>query len=234
MPGNFFVRRQHPVPVPATRYLDTVPFPPPEAYYCNEDEEEGHLMPETNRISGYLSGQLLIAMPKMLDPRFERTVIYMCAHNADGAMGLIVNRPLEELSFVDLLGQMDIDCPESAADIKVQYGGPVETGRGFVLHTPEYGHDGTITVNDEVGLTATIEILKDIAANHGPRRAILALGYAGWGPGQLDSEIQQNAWLNVPADNALLFDTDIASRWEKAIAKIGVDLSLLSGDHGHA
>ena len=113
-------------------------------------------------------------------------------------------------------------------------GGPVETGRGFVLHTPEYGHDGTITVNDEVGLTATIEILKDIAANHGPRRAILALGYAGWGPGQLDSEIQQNAWLNVPADNALLFDTDIASRWEKAIAKIGVDLSLLSGDHGHA
>jgi len=191
-------------------------------------------MPETNRTSGYLSGQLLIAMPKMQDPRFERTVIYMCAHNADGAMGLIVNRPLEELSFRDLLDRLDIECPGTVADVTVQYGGPVETGRGFVLHTPEYDHDGTITVNDEVGLTATIEILKDIAENNGPRRAILTLGYAGWGPGQLDSEIQQNAWLNVPADDSLLFDTDIEARWERAIAKIGVDLSLLSGDHGHA
>ena len=191
-------------------------------------------MPETDPVAGYLSGQLLIAMPKMLDPRFEKTVIYMCVHNADGAMGLIVNRPLEELSFSDLLDQMDIDCADCAADITVQYGGPVETGRGFVLHTRDYGHDGTITVNDQVALTATIEILKDMAANHGPRRAILTLGYAGWGPGQLDSEIQQNAWLNVPADDSLLFDTDIASRWERSIAKIGVDLSLLSGDHGHA
>jgi len=191
-------------------------------------------MPETNGAAGYLSGQLLIAMPKMLDPRFERTVIYMCAHNADGAMGLIVNRPLDALSFTDLLGQLDIEHPETVAEIKVRYGGPVETGRGFVLHTPDYGHEGTITVNDEVGLTATIEILKDIAANDGPRHAILALGYAGWGPGQLDSEIQQNAWLNVPADDTLLFGADIESRWEQAIAKIGVDLSQLSGDHGHA
>lgn len=191
-------------------------------------------MPEENGASGYLSGQLLIAMPKMLDPRFERTVIYMCVHNADGAMGLIVNRPLEALSFSELLGQMDIQCPGAVAEFPVQYGGPVETGRGFVLHTPDYDRDGTITVNDEIGLTATIEILKDMAANHGPRRAILTLGYAGWGPGQLDGEIQQNAWLNVPADDALLFDADIGSRWERAIAKIGVDLALLSGDHGHA
>lgn len=191
-------------------------------------------MPEDNDVSGYLSGQLLIAMPKMLDPRFERTVIYMCVHNADGAMGLIVNRPLEALSFSELLGQMDIQCPGAVAEFPVQYGGPVETGRGFVLHTPEYDRDGTITVNDEIRLTATIEILKDMAASHGPRRAILTLGYAGWGPGQLDGEIQQNAWLNVPADDALLFDADIGSRWERAIAKIGVDLALLSSDHGHA
>ena len=191
-------------------------------------------MPEDNGVSGYLSGQLLIAMPKMLDPRFERTVIYMCVHNADGAMGLIVNRPLEALSFSELLGQMDIQCPGAVAEFPVQYGGPVETGRGFVLHTPEYDRDGTITVNDEIRLTATIEILKDMAASHGPRRAILTLGYAGWGPGQLDGEIQQNAWLNVPADDALLFETDIGSRWERAIAKIGVDLALLSSDHGHA
>jgi putative transcriptional regulator len=196
--------------------------------------KKGRAMPEENGASGYLSGQLLIAMPKMLDPRFERTVIYMCVHNADGAMGLIVNRPLEALSFSELLGQMDIQCPGAVAEFPVQYGGPVETGRGFVLHTPDYDRDGTITVNDEIGLTATIEILKDMAANHGPRRAILTLGYAGWGPGQLDGEIQQNAWLNVPADDALLFDADIGSRWERAIAKIGVDLALLSGDHGHA
>ncbi len=191
-------------------------------------------MPDTDPIAGYFSGQLLIAMPKMRDPRFERTVIYMCVHNADGAMGLIVNRPLEELNFSGLLGQLGIECPDTAADIVVQYGGPVETGRGFVLHSRDYGQDGTITVNDEVGLTATIEILLDMAANQGPRQAILTLGYAGWGPGQLDNEIQQNAWLNVPADDSLLFDTDIGSRWERAIAKIGVDLSLLSGDHGHA
>ena len=181
-----------------------------------------------------MTGQLLIAMPTMQDPRFERTVIYMCIHSADGAMGLIVNRPLESLTFRDLLSQLDLDEPEPAADIAVQYGGPVETGRGFVLHTLEYEQDGTIIVDNKVGLTATIDVLRDIAADQGPQRAILALGYAGWGPGQLDSEIQQNAWLNVPADDVLMFDAEIDSRWERAIAKLGVDLSLLSGDHGHA
>lgn len=194
----------------------------------------GTEMDETESTSGYLTGQLLIAMPAMQDPRFERSVIYMCIHNADGAMGLIVNRALESLTFRELLSQLELGIDEPSADIAVQFGGPVETGRGFVLHTLEYEQNGTIVVDDKVGLTATADVLRDIAADQGPQRAILALGYAGWGPGQLDSEIQQNAWLNVPADDAIIFDVDIESRWEQAIAKIGVDVSLLSGEHGHA
>ncbi len=191
-------------------------------------------MDETDSTSGYMTGQLLVAMPAMQDPRFERSVIYMCIHNADGAMGLIVNRSLESINFRDLLLQLELNITDPASEIAVQYGGPVETGRGFVLHTLEYEQTGTIVVEDKVGLTASIEVLRDIAIDQGPRRAILALGYAGWGPGQLDNEIQQNAWLNVPADDALIFDEQIESRWERAIAKIGVDVSLLSGDHGHA
>ena len=191
-------------------------------------------MDQSDSTSSYLTGQLLVAMPAMQDPRFEKSVIYMCIHNADGAMGLIVNRALESLSFRDFLSQLELDVDEPAADIAVQYGGPVESGRGFVLHTLEYEQDGTIVVDQKVGLTATVEVLRDIAGDSGPSRAILALGYAGWGPGQLDDEIQQNAWLNVPADDGLMFDADIDSRWERAIAKIGIDVSLLSGDHGHA
>jgi putative transcriptional regulator len=184
--------------------------------------------------TGYLTGQLLIAMPAMLDSRFEKTVIYMCIHNVDGAMGLVINRRMDEISFPELLQNLNIDCDAPDPNIPVQYGGPVETGRGFVLHTEEYEQDGTISVHDGVRLTATIEILAAMADRRGPMKSILALGYAGWGPGQLDSEIQQNAWLHVPADEALLFDTALDGKWDHAIAKIGVDVSLLSGDHGHA
>ena len=191
-------------------------------------------MDQTDSTPGYLTGQLLVAMPTMQDPRFEKSAIYMCIHNADGAMGLIVNRALESLTFRDLLLQLKLDVDEQAAGIPVQYGGPVETSRGFVLHTLEYEQDGTIIIDQKVGLTATVEVLRAIAVGRGPSRAILALGYAGWGAGQLDSEIQQNAWLNVPADDGLMFDTDIDSRWERAMGKIGVNVSLLSGDHGHA
>ena len=191
-------------------------------------------MDQTGSTSGYLTGQLLVAMPTMQDPRFEKSAIYMCIHNADGAMGLIVNRALESLTFRDLLLQLKLDVDEPATGIPVQYGGPVETSRGFVLHTLEYEQDGTIIIDQKVGLTATVEVLRDIAVGRGPSRAILALGYAGWGAGQLDSEIQQNAWLNVPAADGLMFDTDIDSRWERAMGKIGVNVSLLSGDHGHA
>ena len=163
-------------------------------------------MEDDKSASGYLKGQLLVAMPAMQDPRFERTVIFMCAHNADGAMGLIVNKPLQEINFKELLDQLGIDRGDLTIDMDVQYGGPVETGRGFVLHTAEYEQSGTIAVDDNVGLTATVEILRDIAGNRGPKQSLLALGYAGWGPGQLESEIQQNAWLNVPADDNLLCD----------------------------
>ena len=183
---------------------------------------------------GYLTGQLLIAMPTMRDPRFEKTVIYMCVHNAEGAMGLVVNRQIDGLTFPELLGQLNIDSGPSAPSLPIHFGGPVEPGRGFVLHSPDYGQSGTIMVDPEVGLTATVDILKDMAGERGPEHSLLALGYAGWGPGQLDGEIQQNAWLHVPADRALVFGPELESKWEQAFAKIGIDPALLSGDAGHA
>jgi len=184
--------------------------------------------------SGYLTGQLLVAMPNMRDPRFEKTVIYMCVHNAEGAVGLVLNRQIESITFPDLLRQLNIETDAGAPELPIHFGGPVETGRGFVLHSSDYGQSGTIMVGDLIGLTATVDILKDMAARRGPRSSMLALGYAGWGPGQLDSEIQQNAWLNVPSDQDLVFDADIDSKWNRAIAKLGFDPSLLSGDAGHA
>ena len=184
--------------------------------------------------SGYLTGQLLIAMPQMNDPRFARTVIYICAHTADGAMGLVVNREIEALTFPDLLKQLNIDAEVVDDKIQVLFGGPVETGRGFVLHSSDYVQNTTMLVDKRVGLTATMEVLKDIASGNGPKLNILALGYAGWGPGQLDAEIHANGWLSVPADDGLLFDQDLDNKWEWALAKIGVDFSMLSGEAGHA
>jgi putative transcriptional regulator len=184
--------------------------------------------------SGYLTGQLLVAMPNMQDPRFEKTVIYLCVHNAEGAVGLVLNRQIDSITFPDLLRQLEIETDTDAPDFLIHFGGPVETGRGFVLHSADYGQAGTIMVGDVIGLTATVDILKDMAARRGPRSSMLALGYAGWGPGQLDGEIQQNAWLNVPSDEALIFDNEIDTKWDRAIAKLGIDPSLLSGDAGHA
>lgn len=183
---------------------------------------------------GYLTGQLLIAMPHMQDPRFERSVIYLCVHNADGAMGLVINQLADELSFPDLLEQLGIESAGDSVGVPIHVGGPVESGRGFVLHTSDYAQGSTIQVNESVSLTATVDILKDIAEGRGPRQALLALGYAGWGAGQLDGEIQQNSWLNVNADETLLFGDDPDIKWEQSLAKLGVDLSLLSGEAGHA
>ena len=193
-------------------------------------------MPSTSAKSGsgYLTGQLLIAMPQMTDPRFDRSVIYICAHTADGAMGLVVNREIEALTFPDLLKQLSIDAEVIDDKIQVLFGGPVETGRGFVLHSSDYVQNTTMLVDKRVGLTATMEVLKDIASGNGPKLNILALGYAGWGPGQLDAEIQANGWLSVPADDGLVFDPDLDKKWERALAKIGVDFSMLSGQAGHA
>jgi putative transcriptional regulator len=181
-----------------------------------------------------MTGQLLVAMPQMRDARFTRSVIYVCAHTSDGAMGLVVNRLVGSLTFPDLLQQLNIDSHGMGEHIRIRSGGPVETGRGFVLHSTDYVDDATLKVGEAVGLTATIDILKDIASGSGPRRSILALGYAGWGPGQLDQELQSNAWLTVPADEELIFDDALNDKWERSLNKIGVDFTFLAGDAGHA
>ncbi|MBT3660283.1 MAG: YqgE/AlgH family protein [Rhodospirillaceae bacterium] len=184
--------------------------------------------------SAYLSGQLLIAMPGMTDPRFEKSVIYVCAHNSDGAMGLVVNRSIDSLTFPELLEQLEIDSDDGGEPIRVLFGGPVEQARGFVLHSPDYLQDASLVVDENIALTATIDILKAIAGGIGPHQCLLALGYAGWGPGQLDTEIKSNGWLNVDADSDLVFGIDLDDKWAKAMAKIGIDPRMLSDDAGHA
>jgi putative transcriptional regulator len=190
--------------------------------------------------SGYLDGQLLIAMPYMSDRRFARSVIYMCAHSAQGAMGLIVNQRAPHINFSDLLGQLSIDGESEGAhpeliDLDVHVGGPVETGRGFVLHSSDYfAADSTLTIDSDVSLTATVDILRAIASGRGPTRAMLALGYAGWRPGQLEDEIQANGWLHCPSDLDLLFDRNLDQKYERALSKIGIDVSHLVSDAGHA
>jgi putative transcriptional regulator len=192
--------------------------------------------------SSYLDGRMLIAMPGIGDPRFERTVIYMCAHSADGAMGLVVNKAAQNLTFPELLKQLGlipdgepIRLPARVRSMHVQFGGPVETGRGFVLHTTDYfASDSTLPIDEQIGLTATLEVLRAIAAGKGPRQALLALGYAGWGPGQLEREMQQNGWLYCDPDEGLLFDHDLDGKYTHALRKIGVDLSMLSSHGGHA
>lgn len=182
----------------------------------------------------FLAGQLLIAMPGMQDERFAKTVIYMCAHTPDGAMGLVLNQALESLTFPDLLEQLGIEEEAGRADIRVHVGGPVEAGRGFVLHSLDYRQEATLPVAEDIALTATVDILKAIARGGGPKRRLLALGYSGWGPGQLDDEIRANGWLQAPADPDLVFDTNLEGKWERAIAKLGIDPRMLSDSAGHA
>jgi putative transcriptional regulator len=170
----------------------------------------------------------------MRDERFARSVIYMCAHTDEGAMGLVLNQVIDSLSFRQLLGQLGIEDDRAKGDHPVHFGGPVEAGRGFVLHTADYKQDATLEVDETIALTATIDILKAIARGHGPRKSLLALGYAGWGPGQLDSEIRQNGWLQVPADAEIIFDIENDSKWERAIQKLGIDPRMLSDTAGHA
>ena len=182
----------------------------------------------------YLSGQLLVAMPGMKDPRFAKTVIYMCAHSADGAMGLVVNRELQSLTFPDMLQQLNIEAPDTQPEIRVHFGGPVESGRGFVLHSADYVRDATLVVDSRIALTATVDILKAIARGSGPNHSLLALGYAGWGAGQLDNEMKANGWLHVEADPELVFDADLDGKWDRAMAKLGIDPLMLSDTAGHA
>ncbi len=191
---------------------------------------------------GYLDGQMLIAMPAMSDERFARAVIYVCAHSSEGAMGIVVNQAAQNIKFPDLLVQLEvipegerIQLPTQAEDVQVLKGGPVETGRGFVLHSADFFiENSTLPIDDGVCLTATLDILKAIARGDGPSSAVLALGYAGWAPGQLEQEIQQNGWLHCAADPELIFGSDIEHKYERALRKIGIDLSHLSSEAGHA
>ena len=191
---------------------------------------------------GYLDGQMLIAMPTMRDERFARSVIYVCAHSSEGAMGIVVNQQAANINFSDLLVQLDvivaddlIQLPQRAGLVKVLKGGPVETGRGFVLHSSDFFiENSTLPIDDGICLTATLDILKAIARGKGPESAVLALGYAGWGAGQLENEIQENGWLHCSADQELIFGADIEGKYGKALRKIGIDPGMLSSESGHA
>ena len=191
---------------------------------------------------GYLDGQMLIAMPAMNDERFTRSVIYVCAHSSEGAMGIVVNRRAGNIKFPDLLVQLEvipaaerIELPTDTQAVKVLKGGPVETGRGFVLHSADFFiENSTLPIDEGICLTATLDILKGIARGAGPHNAILALGYAGWAPGQLEQEIQQNGWLHCAADPELIFGADTDAKYDKALRKIGIDLGQLSSESGHA
>jgi putative transcriptional regulator len=190
----------------------------------------------------FLEGQLLIAMPTMTDKRFARSVIYLCAHSEEGAMGLIVNQRADNVTFPDLMRQLGIvgaeqeaAVPDAMQAMAVHVGGPVEKGRGFVLHSADYVARGsTLEIGGGVCLTATMDILKAIAAGKGPGRAILALGYSGWAPGQLETEIQANGWLHCTADEDLVFGQALEEKWPSALTKIGIDLSHLVSEAGHA
>src|ERR1700758_5471455 len=197
---------------------------------------------QASRRRGFLDGQMLIAMPAMLDDRFSRSVIYVCAHSSEGAMGIVVNHPAPNIKFSDLLVKLNvippadlIQLPSRAGVVKVMRGGPVETERGFVLHSADFFiENSTLPIDDGSCLTATIDILKAIARGDGPASAIVALGYAGWAPGQLENEITGNGWLHCSADSDLIFGTDTEAKYTLALKKIGIDLGMLSSEAGHA
>ena len=183
----------------------------------------------------FLEGKLLIAMPGMPDPRFEKSVIFMCAHSAKGAMGIIINKPIEGLSFRELMTKFSIDVTSDSLDTPILFGGPVNVSRGFVLHSSDYGsHDATLPITSGISLTATTEILEAISKGQGPSKSLLALGYAGWGEGQIEGEILANGWIHCEPDPALIFDTHYEAKWETAIGKLGAAISGLSADAGRA
>lgn len=183
---------------------------------------------------GWLTGQMLVATPGMRDPRFARTVIYLCSHGPNGAMGLVVNRLFGDADFPMLLEQLKIDMDAEPSPVQVQFGGPVEMGRGFVLHSTDYLKQETTRIDDNIAITATVEIVEDIAKGNGPARALMLLGYAGWSEGQLEEELKSNGWLTVAADESILFDAHLDTKWDRAMAKIGVSPSMLSSTHGNA
>ena len=183
----------------------------------------------------FLEGKLLIAMPGMPDERFAQTVIYVCAHSAKGAMGIVINKPIPGLSFADLMKQLEIETAPKTGDFPILYGGPVVTGRGFVLHSGDYeGNDSTLPVSEDISLTATLDILRAIAMGRGPKQALFALGYAGWAPGQVETEFQSNGWLHCAADPAIVFGAEPQDKWSMALSRLGVGPSGLVANMGRA
>lgn len=195
---------------------------------------------KNRRERGFLDGQFLIAMPGMADANFARTVVYICAHSEDGAMGFVINRP-QQLSFSDVLLHLDlvgedevIRLPGTTLDFPIRCGGPVESGRGFVLHSDDYMSESSIPVSDDICLTATLDIVRAISRGRGPEKGLMMLGYAGWGAGQIENEIGANGWLSCPAQEELIFDTDLDSKYERALGLMGITPAILSAEAGHA
>ncbi|HEY4264866.1 MAG TPA: YqgE/AlgH family protein [Micropepsaceae bacterium] len=183
----------------------------------------------------FLEGKLLIALPGMGDERFAQTVIYMCAHSAKGAMGIVINKPIPGLTFAEVMKQLEIETQPLAGELPILYGGPVETGRGFVLHSGEYeASDSTLPVSEDISLTATLDIVRAMAEGRGPKHALFALGYAGWAPGQVESEFQTNGWLHCPSDPSLVFGVSAEAKWLTALQRLGIGPSGLVSDTGRA
>jgi putative transcriptional regulator len=183
----------------------------------------------------FLEGKLLIAMPGMTDPHFEKSVIFMCAHSAEGAMGIMINKPVTGLSFHDLMEKLELKVTPGTRNFPILYGGPVESGRGFVLHSGDYeSSEATLPVSEDISLTATLDILRAMADGRGPQHAIFALGYAGWNAGQIEDEIRRNGWIHCDCDSELLFKSGLDSKWSTALKKLGIDASGLSAHAGHA
>ncbi len=183
---------------------------------------------------GSLAGHLLIATHEVQDGIFAKSVVYLCAHNESGAMGVIVNTPVEQLHLKDILEHLDIDLPIERDQFKVHFGGPVEANRGFVVHSCEYQTQESLIAKDGIAVTASLKVLQDLAQGKGPAKGMLVLGYAGWSPGQLEGEIESGAWIVLPADKNLVFDTDNQTKWDAAISSLGFDLGHFSSQVGHA
>jgi putative transcriptional regulator len=195
----------------------------------------GSREPKSENNDNFLEGKLLIAMPGMADPHFEKSVIFMCAHSSEGAMGIMINRPVTGLSFHDMMEKLDLQVRPETPNFPILYGGPVETGRGFVLHSGDYeSAEATLPVSEDISLTATLDILRAMADGRGPEHAIFALGYAGWTAGQIEDEIRRNGWIHCDCDPDLLFKAEFDGKWSAALRKLGIDVSGLSLHAGHA
>lgn len=201
---------------------------------CTKESSVEEKPPHHQEFTGYLTGQVLLAMPQMTDSRFERALVYVCGHDQNGAMGLIVNKYIQELTFKELIEQLGIPTEGIEFDMPVHFGGPIDTGRGFVLHTDDYMHPTTIHLFDSLAMTATLDILQSIAEGEGPEESLVAMGYTGWGPGQLEQELGNNTWLQMDPDFELIFSSPIENKWELAMQKLGIDVATLDPHSGQA